>query len=382
MSPLVHNDNPDLSSEFQRECSETERNAFVRLDPSGFQIRHPPPPHELTTYITPDDKLFHTMHMGASVIDLSRYRLVVSGLVDCPITLTLDDLKSMPQTTITSFHECYGSPLKPPTERSNRVGNVIWTGVRVSHILSLAGIPSNKPTISSTSISPTTPTISNLFLHAHGLDRGTFASTNSPSYTKDLPLSKALAPECLIAHSMNGSPLTKERGYPARLIVPGYFGTNSVKWVCRLEVRAERATGVYTTKWYNEIHENGEVSPVWGVGVNSLITRPTEGEVLAEGEVAVEGWAWSEMGVGKVDVSGDGGKTWREERVDGREGFGWQRFGGRVQVGKGRCEIVARAEGEKGDMQPLEERRNCVHRVGVLVEEHQSVASQRLEDKL
>jgi DMSO/TMAO reductase YedYZ molybdopterin-dependent catalytic subunit len=333
----------------------SERDAFIRLDPSGFFIRHPPPPHSLTTYITPDSQLFQTIHMGATVVDLTRYRLFITGLVPRPYTLTLSDLKHMPQTTITSFHECYGSPLKPPTESCLRIGNVTWTGVKVSHLLGLAGL------------SPSSTT--DLFVWSEGLDRGTFAGVHADSYQKDMPLSKALQSEVLFAYEINGEPLSKNRGGPVRLVVPGWFGTNSVKWLCKLEVRKGRAMGPYTTTFYNERDPedlSGEaMRPVWGVEVNSMIVKPKPGEVVRSDGVVVEGWAWSEEGVRCVKVSGDGGVSWQEADVEKRMEFEWQKFETRLKLEPGSQCIVARATCLSGREQPIEGRRNHVHQVQV-----------------
>jgi DMSO/TMAO reductase YedYZ molybdopterin-dependent catalytic subunit len=93
-----------------------ERKACLTLDPNGFFIRHPPTPHRLTSFITPDEQLFQTIHMGAAVIDKNRYSITVDGLVNRPFTLSLAQLRKLPTTGLTAFHECYGSPLKPPSE--------------------------------------------------------------------------------------------------------------------------------------------------------------------------------------------------------------------------------------------------------------------------
>jgi DMSO/TMAO reductase YedYZ molybdopterin-dependent catalytic subunit len=215
-----------------------ERKAFVRLDPEGFSIRHPPPPHELDTYITPDENLFQTIHMGAAVVESALYQVLVDGMVDKSIAITIDELKCMPKTSITTFHECYGSPLKAPTDACLRIGNVRWTGVRLSHLLDLAGFHLSEQT---------------RFVWSEGLDRGSFAGVEAARYQKDLPIGKATQPEVLIAYEMNGMPLSKERGGPARLVVPGYFGTNSTKWLCRLSVQPKRASGPFTTIFYNEV---------------------------------------------------------------------------------------------------------------------------------
>ncbi len=103
-------------------------------------------------------------------------------------------------------------------------------------------------------------------------------------YEKDLTIEKALSPEVLIAYEMNGEPLSKNRGGPVRLIVPGWFGTNSTKWICRLLLQNHRATGPFTSKFYNEIDPTDSgghrMRPVWMVEPNSIIGRPKAGEVL------------------------------------------------------------------------------------------------------
>ncbi|KAH7396485.1 Oxidoreductase, molybdopterin-binding domain-containing protein [Phaeosphaeria sp. MPI-PUGE-AT-0046c] len=334
--------------------AESERDAFVRLDPSGFQIRHPPPPHELITYITPDAQLFQTIHMGAAVVDYTKYRLVIDGLVSRPLALTLADLKQMPQTSITAFHECYGSPLLPPTTSCLRIGNVHWTGVRLSHLLALAGCqPSSDPR----------------FVWSTGLDRGTFAGVRADAYQKDLPIAKALRPEVLVAYAMNGRPLSKERGGPVRLVVPGFFGTNSTKWLARLEVRAQRASGPYTTTFYNERDLAGRVvRPVWNVEVNCMIVSPGPGEVIKSSCISVHGWAWSDEGVEVVEVSSDGGRDWLQAGVEDRFEYGWQRFDVEMILQPGQYKLMARATCSSGNRQPLSGHRNHVHSIEVLVE--------------
>jgi DMSO/TMAO reductase YedYZ molybdopterin-dependent catalytic subunit len=336
--------------------ADEERNAFIRLSPADFTIRHPPPPFELSTYITPDSQLFQTIHMGAAVIDHSLYKIVIDGLVSRPFSITLDELKRMPQTSITGFHECYGSPLKPPTEALWRVGNVQWTGVRLSYLLDLAGLPASTE---------------GLFVWSEGLDRGTFAGVEADRYQKDLPMAKAMAPEVLVAYEMNGEPLSKERGGPARLVVPGWFGTNSTKWLCRLSVQAERAPGPYTTTFYNERDLNDEdeekTRPVWKVEINSMIVRPRPGERIEGLQISVEGWAWSDDGVKDVKVSPDGGITWQEASVEKRFQYGWQHFEMLLNLQFGQPSIVARATSISGHKQPLIGHRNHAHQVEVVV---------------
>ncbi|KAF7191612.1 Sulfite oxidase [Pseudocercospora fuligena] len=322
-----------------------ERQSFIKLDPPGFFIRHPPAPHLLKSFITPDDDLFQTIHMGAAVVDLSAWRLTVTGLVKRPFTLDLQTLKLFPATTITSFHECYGSPLKPPLEPLWRVGNVTWTGVRLSTILQLAE-----------------PLNSARYIWSEGLDRGTFATFQADRYQKDLPISKAMSEELLLAYEINGEPLSKERGGPVRLIVPGYFGTNSTKWLCTLRVEGERAKDtIFTTKFYN--HEGDVERPVWEVEVNSMITRPEPEEIVVGQQVRVEGWAWDEVGVKGVEISVDGGRNWVEAKVEERVEFSWQKYEISLTLTKGKWTVMARARARDGKMQPLEGHRNRCHMV-------------------
>ena len=331
-----------------------EREAFIKLNPDKFYIRHPPPPEELDSFTTRDDQLFQTIHMGAAEIDPNKWMLVITGMVERPFALTLEQLKRWPKKSITAFHECYGSPLVPPTKALRRVGNVSWTGVPLHALLAEANV---KPGAK--------------FIWSEGLDRGKFAGVEADRYQKDLPMDKALNPEVLVAFEMNGQPLEKNRGWPARLIVPGWFGTNSTKWLSKLEVQDRRAEGPFTTKFYNERYPSDdptcESRPIWKVQPNSCIVRPAPGSQVQGPRVFVEGWAWSEDGVIEVGVSADEGATWTKGEVEGRSEFSWQSFRGTLELSSGRHTVLARARGWDGRMQPMGEGRNRVHRVDVEV---------------
>jgi len=329
--------------------NDEERSAFVKLEPSGFFIRHPPEPHMLRDYITPDDQLFQTIHMGAAVVDQEKWLLVIDGLVQHPFALTFDMLRMLPSRTVTSFHECYGSPLKPATTALWRVGNVQWTGVPLRVILEIA-IP--MPTAS--------------FVWSDGLDRGEFAGVKADRYRKDLPIAKATSDEVLLAYEINGKPLSKERGGPVRLVVPGWFGTNSTKWISKISLQDHRATGPYTTRFYNEpdpAGSEGPLRPVWTVEPNSMIVAPQPGEKIDGPRVTVEGWAWYHEPVERVQLSVDEGKSWKEAVVGERVGFSWQKFSVALHLDPGHYSIVARAVSGDGAMQPLSGRRNHCHTV-------------------
>ncbi|KAF5560202.1 sulfite oxidase s [Fusarium napiforme] len=332
-----------------------EREACISIDPEGFFLRPPPTPHLLSFFITPDDQLFQTIHMGAAVVDEAKWLLVVDGLVRKPFALSLAQLKALPQTSVTSFHECYGSPLKPPTSNPWRIGNVVWTGVRLSTILALAE-----------------PLPKAHFVWSEGLDHGKFFEYEADRYQKDLPIKKAQRPEVLLAWKINGEPLSKERGGPVRLVVPGWFGTNSTKWLCKLSLQETRAPGPFAAVLYNEKDpadpEGVRMRPVWEVEVNSMITKPADSAVIYAGLITVEGWAWSHDGVTLVEVSKDGGCSWIRGKVDDKEDQAWQKFTATVELEPGVWKLIARATSESEMKQPLAGRRNHVHRIIVNVE--------------
>jgi len=331
--------------------NEDERQACIRIDPVGFQLRAPPPPHRLASYITKDGDLFQTIHMGAAVVDEDKWKLVVDGLVKQPLVLSLEELRSLPTTMITSFHECYGSPLKPPVEALWRVGNVEWTGVRLRTILDMV-----------------MPLPEAQYVWSDGLDYGEFAGKKADRYQKDLPLWKAMSKEVLVAFSMNGAPLSKARGSPVRLVVPGWFGTNSTKWLCRLSLQPCRAPSLFTTQWYNEEVHSGSVvtaRPVWSVDVNSVIVSPAPGAEVRGQAINVGGWAWSCEGVVEVDV-GVGNALLGASVVD-RKDFGWQKFQTTLSLSPGTYKIFSRATSLNGIKQPLSGRRNHIHSVEIEV---------------
>ena len=325
-----------------------ERQAVIKRQ-HGFHIRHPPAPHELQDDLTDESQLFQTIHMGAVDVDAEKWLLVIDGLVERPFALNLEQLKKFPRATITSFHECFGSPLAPATKNLWRVGNVQWTGVRLTDLLSIARFSSGAK-----------------YVWSEGLDAGTFAGVEADRYQKDLPMYKAQSPEVLVAYEMNGLPLRRERGGPVRLVVPGFFGTNSTKWLCRLSLQAGRAPGPYTTRFYNTPDmesSDGQLVPVWRVDVNSMITRPRPNEELSTDSVNIEGWAWSHDGVSSVDISLDDGQTWQAADLDSRIESSWQRFTLALQLSPGHHHVIARATSKDGQRQQMSERRNHVHRV-------------------
>ncbi len=182
-----------------------------------------------------------------------------------------------------------------------------------------------------------------------------------------LPLSRA-AEDVLLAYEMNGHPLLPEHGYPLRLVVPGFYGTNSVKWLRKIELRPERATGVFTTKWYNDSEPDGSTRPVWEIAPQSIIVWPKPSSQLKGGDrMQVWGWAWGDGGIAAVELSADEGQTWQKCRLEHVSGRTWKKFICDWVVQEGCTGLLSRAASQSGDSQPPVGRRNAFYRLPISV---------------
>jgi sulfane dehydrogenase subunit SoxC len=326
----------------------------TRMDPST-SYRRAVPPEKLVGRITPSEDVYVIAHMGIAQVDPARWRLAIDGLVERPFALDHAALTALPAIDLTSVLECFGNPLEPDVP-TRRAANVAWRGTPLADLLRRAGIAHGARLV-----------------WAEGLDHGTFAGTSSDRYIKDLPLARALEPDVLIAWQMNGQPLTAEHGFPARLLVPGYFGTNSVKWLTRLTVATARPDNLFTTQLYNRpvtTDGNTAMQPARELDVQSIIISPGPDARLQRGWNEIVGWAWSATDVRTVDVSIDGGTTWQPAELGARprSGHDWQPFKHAFGLSApGRYDLQARATDADGRTQS-HSGRNAIHRVLVTVE--------------
>lgn len=318
----------------------------VRMTHEGYFLHVPEHGvHALTSHVTEDENLFLLAHMGLAEVDPDNWTLRVDGFLRNSSSFSLSDLQAMPQYDVMSVHECAGSPLTPLVPK-RRVGNVVWTGVRLSDVLQHCHVAPEAT-----------------FVWAHGLERGDFADLKQERYVKDLPLWKAISPEVLLALRMNGMPLTPGRGGPVRLVVPGWYGTNSVKWLGALTLADRRAPGPFTTCFYNDPSPGG-AQPVWSIAPESILVSPDPDHAPAAGQLALlEGWAWAESGIATVEVSINGGRAWTAATLEPRQQFSWQRFSLPWTFQAGRHELSCRCFDPAGTGQPESGARNAVHTV-------------------
>ena len=260
------------------------------------------PLHELDGIITPSGLAFERHHGGIAEIDPEDYRLILHGLVDKPLMLTLADLKRYPRVSRIYFLECAansgmewrGPQLNGCQYTHGMVHCVEYTGVPLKLLLDEAGLRANAA-----------------WLLAEGAD--------SAAMSRSIPLAKALD-DCLVAYRMNGEMLRPEQGYPVRLVVPGWEGNMWVKWLRRIKVGDAPWYAREETSKYTDLLADGTARKfTFVMDAKSVITSPSpQAPVRNQGFTVISGLAWSGRGrIKRVDVSFAGGRNWREAKIDG-----------------------------------------------------------------
>lgn len=324
------------------------------MDPAGTLRRIVLEPHQMIETVTPQRDLFVLAHLGIPRVDAAKWRLDIAGLIERPMTLTFDDIKRLPARQIETFHQCAGAPRRPDLP-ARRIANVVWSGVDLAELLRSCGVRAEAR-----------------FLWAYGLDRGTYEDVSARRYVKDMPFTRLAEGGVLLAYEVNGEPLAPEHGFPLRLVIPGYYGTNTVKWLWRIALTETRATGPFTTVLYNDPDPSGGTRPVWEAPPEALIVAPAPGNIalgpLALGPVEIRGWAWAAAGIAQVEISLDGGESWAPARIEPRRQWSWQRFSFDWRPsGTGTFTLAARATDTRGAIQPIAKARNAIHTVPVTI---------------
>jgi DMSO/TMAO reductase YedYZ molybdopterin-dependent catalytic subunit len=322
-----------------------ERKAMMEMIERGTYRSVPRKISQLKSFVTPESDLFVLAHLGIPSLSRDDWSLSVTGMMTTPLVLRFGDLATFQTCEVTSFHKCAGNPIRPAEPTPDRVGNVVWRGIRLREILERCRYD---------------PRATHVW--ADGYDSGSFEGVAVANYQKDLPIAKALQDEVLLAYEINGEPLSDYRGGPVRLVAPGWYATNSVKWLRTLRLADRRAGGPFTTTWYNDADASGVRRPVWAVAPDSAIVAPAAGESIDAGEATIRGWSWGEHDIARVDVSTDGGATWTPAGLSPRTGKSWQAFSADVGLDRsGPIRIMSRATDVRGEVQPMSGARNaCV----------------------
>ena len=286
-------------------------------------------PHQsLHGIITPSALHFERHHNGVPAIDPDRHRLLIHGLVERPLTFSMNDLVRYPSVTRTLFIECSGNSAKEwkgPTgttvqDTHGLMSTSEWTGVPLATVLAEAGV---KPEA------------------AWALAEGSDAAV----LTRSVPLVEVLK-DALLCYAQNGEALRPEQGYPLRLVIPGWEGNTCIKWIRRLKLGTAPFMTREETSRYTDLMPDGTARQfTFVMEAKSVITTPSGGQQIEPGFIEIRGLAWSGRGlVRTVEVSLDGGQTWRPAHLQGpvlpqchtRFRFGWQ-WNGEETILQSRC---------------------------------------------
>ena len=312
-----------------------QRSRFVtpQRDPSATSSRTPL--QDLRGTITPADLHFERHHGGVPDIDPAQYELLVHGMVDRPTVFSLADLQQFPATSRICFLECSGNlrrgtPETLPQMVCGLTSQTEWTGVLLSTVLKEVGAQPG----------------ATWFL-AEGQDAAVM--------TRSIPMEKAFD-DAMIVYAQNGDALMPGNGYPARLLLPGWEGNSSVKWLRRIELAEQPfMTREETSKYTDPLGDGNTVRQFsFVMDARSIITDPAFPRVIEPGWHEIRGLAWSGRGrITAVDVSADGGTTWQAATLQGPVlPKAHVRFRHRWEWSGSPAEIMSRATDETGYVQP------------------------------
>jgi sulfite oxidase len=313
------------------------------------------PVEYFNTWLTPVPHFFVRNHMFEPVQldapDAKDWRLSLGGEVDKPLTLSLAELSKMETHSVVNTLECAGNgrslhrPQVPGIQwGKGAVSTARFSGPRLRDVLQRAGVKSTGK---------------------HVMFRGLEEVPGKvPPFIRSIPIEKALDADTLIATHMNGFPLTKHHGFPARALVPGWIGAASCKWLTEIKVLETEFVGNFMSPAYrfpNQPVQPGDAvkpedtHPLTGLSVKSVIAGPAEGATVKAGKVAVHGAAWAgEADIAKVEISTDGGATWSPATLGHEQAhYAWRLWSYDWKAGKsGDYTILSRATDTQGRTQP------------------------------
>jgi len=338
----------------------------------------PPPEKAAASFLTPVDLFFVRNHGDVPSIDPRTFNLTIEGNVKRPFRISLEEIQRLPRITVPATLQCAGNRRQEliaaqpiPGELgwgTEAISTAEWSGVPLRDVLAVAD-----------------PTPEGRHVELIGLDE-TERHGHTFAFGGSIPLDKAMRSEVLLAYEMNGQPLPPVHGAPLRAVVPGWIGARSVKWLTRINLREDPSDNYFQAKAYRLFPpQTGPGNVVWETGlmlgefnVSSVISSPVPGDTLPPGETAVRGWAFAgERRVERVDVSTDGGRTWRTADLEPEKSrWTWRRWEARVDLPAGSHELICRAWDSAAQTQPEDAAQvwnfkgymnNAWHRVGVSV---------------
>jgi DMSO/TMAO reductase YedYZ molybdopterin-dependent catalytic subunit len=297
---------------------------------------------------TPPDKFATTQHYGHPTVDAATFKLKISGLVDKPLQLSIDDLKKMGATELVAGFECSGN--RGPIQ--GLCGNGKWTGVPLKKVLDAAGVKASAREF--------------VFF---GADKGEEeVEWRTQKFKIDVPFGrslnreKALSGEPFLAWALNGQPLSKHQGAPLRLLVPGWYGVANVKWLSQVHIQEDAYLGKYQARWYRTVRGemiDGEMkymeTAVTHMNPKSFVARVTKDGAACKvtGVILNDGTP-----IKSIEVKVDEG-PWQAATLDpatSKDKFGWKLFTYTWNnPAPGDHTLVSRVTQTDGKVQPTEQ---------------------------
>ncbi|MDX6665457.1 MAG: hypothetical protein QOG68_1663 [Solirubrobacteraceae bacterium] len=322
------------------------------------------PPAALLADEMPFAAHFRRDHYPAPAIDPETWSVTVTGAVWRPLCLYRPGLEALGSRTERVTLECAGHrrtehvpPVPGLAWATGAVGEARWTGVPLATVLELAGVAPGAQAVV-----------------LEGADSGPFCGREGEfAFARAIPLAKAFARESLLAWAVNDEPLTVRRGGPVRAVIPGWYATDSVKWLTRITVIDGEFEGPWETEDYRFIEpgDDGPGTRMTDMPIHALLVDPTPDAPPAAGMIALRGIAWGGIGgVARVEVRVDGG-PWREAELGPDRGPWARRFWTATRrAAPGTRQVEVRASDAAGNAQPAEPpanqcgyANNAVHRV-------------------
>jgi DMSO/TMAO reductase YedYZ molybdopterin-dependent catalytic subunit len=302
--------------------------------------------------VTPIGMHYLLIHFDIPYVDPDTWELEIGGRVHTPLSLSMPEILAAPSVTMPVTMECAGNgrarlrprPLSQPW-LSEAVGTAEWTGTPVAGILERAGIGDDAVEFVFT-----------------GADHGTQGDVEQ-DYERSLPVTDAMRNEVLLAYAMNGQPLPPQHGAPLRLLVPGWYGMTSVKWLRRITAVSEPFDGFQMDAYRLRQDPDDAGTPATRMQPRALLVPPGFPDFFARmrtldaGPCRLVGRAWSGWApVTRVEVSTDGARTWHEADLEQPAGpFAWSRWTFAWDATAGDRELVVRAWDEAGNVQPVDQ---------------------------
>jgi len=309
------------------------------------------PVEYFNSWLTPVPRFFVRNHMHEpSELSAETWQLTIGGEVEKPVTLTLADLSKIETHSVVNTLECAGNgrglyrPQVPGVQwGKGAVGTARFSGPRMRDVLERAGVKATGK---------------------HVMFRGSDEVPGKvPPFIRSIPIEKALDSDTLIATQMNGAPLTKHHGFPARALAPGWIGAASCKWLTEIKVLDSEFVGNFMSPGYrfpNQPVKPGDAvkpedtHPLTALSVKSAIASPLDKANLKTGRIAIHGVAWAgEADVVKVEVSTDGGTSWTQASLGHEQArYAWLLWSYEWKAKAGDYTILSRATDSQGRAQP------------------------------